>query len=123
MSHDIISDALNQIMNAKRAKKTSITVKRQSNLLLGVLDAAKKHGYISSYKVKDKELEIIFNLNNCRAIKPRFTVPVKEIDKYVRRYLPARNFGIIIISTSKGLMTHEDALEQNIGGSLVAYFY
>lgn len=123
MSQDIISDALNQIMNAKRARKSSVIVKRNSKLLLGLLEIAKKHRYIESCKAKGNELEIKFNLNECKAIKPRFTVGVKDMDKYVRRYLPARNFGIIIISTSSGLMTHDSASEKNIGGSLLAYFY
>ena len=46
-----------------------------------------------------------------------------EIDKYVRRFLPSRDFGFIIVSTSKGLMTHEEAIEKNIGGSLIAYIF
>ena len=123
MSQDIISDTLNQIMNAKRAKKDSVKVKRHSKILVGILDLAKERGYIESYKVSGRDLEIKFNLNECRAIKPRFTVQVKDMDKYVRRYLPARNFGMMIVSTSSGLMTHEDAQEKNIGGSLIAYFY
>lgn len=123
MSQDVISDALNQIMNAKRARKQEIKIKKHSKLLLKLLEIAKERKYIESYTAKGNEVEIKFNLNNCRAIKPRFTVQVKDIDKYVRRYLPARNFGIIVLSTSAGLMTHEDALEKNLGGSLIAYFY
>ena len=46
-----------------------------------------------------------------------------EIEKYVKRYLPARNIGIIIISTSEGLMTHTTAIEKKLGGSLIAYIY
>ncbi|HEB47012.1 MAG TPA: 30S ribosomal protein S8 [Candidatus Pacearchaeota archaeon] len=37
--------------------------------------------------------------------------------------LPARNIGTVIVSTNKGLMTHEEALQEKIGGSLIAYFY
>lgn len=123
MSQDIISDTLNQMMNAKKARKNSVNVKRNSKLLIEILEIAKKHGYVESYKAKGNELEIKFNLNECKAIKPRFTVGVKDLDKYVRRYLPARNFGIIIVSTSNGLMTHDTASEKNVGGSLMAYFY
>jgi len=46
-----------------------------------------------------------------------------EIEKYRRRYLPARNMGTIVISTSKGLMTHEEAVQEGFGGSLIAFFY
>jgi len=62
-------------------------------------------------------------VTECKAIKPRFTVSKKTLDKYVRRFLPSRNFGFVIVSTSKGLMTHHEAQENKIGGSLIAYFY
>jgi len=122
MSHDIIADTLNEIMNAKRARKNSITVRKYSKLLLNVLEVAKKKGYIESFKA-GKELEIKFNLNKCKAIKPRFDVQVEDIDKYIKRFLPARDFGILIISTNKGLMTQDESIENNLGGCLVAYFY
>lgn len=124
MSQDIISDALNQIMNIKKARKDEILIKRHSKFLIKVLEIAKKHGYIESYKIDNTKLTIkIGKLNECKAIKPRFYVGVKNIDKYVRRYLPARDFGFLIISTNKGLMIHNDAMDKNIGGSLIAYFY
>ena len=126
MSRDIVADGLNMIMNSKRAGKEKVILDRYSNLLIKILDVAKREGYIKNYKLgeKEKTLEIEFgNLNFCKAIKPRFNVSVEDIDKYVRRFLISRNFGIVIISTSKGLMTQEEAYEKNIGGSLIAYFY
>jgi len=123
MSHDIISDALNGIMNAKKAGKLKLEIKIVSKVLVKVLDLIKKEGLID-YKLKGKELEIeIISLNECRTIKPRFNVKTGEIEKYKRRFLPAREVGTIIVSTSKGLMSHEDALEQNLGGSLIAYYF
>lgn len=123
MSQDIISDALNQIMNAKRAKKEKVEIKRISKLLISLLEIMKKHKHID-FKINDKRIEItILKLNECRAIKPRFYVQFNEIDKYLRRYLPSRNFGTLVISTNKGLMTDEETEEAKIGGSLIAYFY
>ncbi len=124
MSQDVVSDALNKILNAKRAGIDSISIVKYSTLLLSILAIAKLKGYIKSYKVEEKILRVeIGNINGCRAIKPRFFVKVGEIDKYVSRYLPAKNLGIIIISTSQGLMTHQTAQDKNTGGSLVAYLY
>ena len=123
MSQDIVADALNQIMNAKRARKTEVRIKRSSKFLIEILNLIKKLEYVE-YEVEDKEIEIkIKKVNEIKAIKPRFTVSIDQIDKYVRRFLPARGFGFVIISTSKGLMTHEDAIEKNIGGSLIAYIF
>lgn len=124
MSQDIIADTLNQMMNGHRAGKEFVVVHRHSKLLLNVLDIAREHGYIEGYKVDDKNLKITLGkFMKCNAIKPRFNVTIESIDKYRRRYLPARNLGIIIISTNKGLITHEKALEDKIGGALLAYFY
>ena len=124
MSQDIVADALNQIMNAKKARKNSLVVKRYSKVLMGVLAIGKLKGYISSYRTEENDLHIEFGkLNSCRAIKPRYVVKANTIDKYVRRYLPARDMGILIVSTSQGLMTHQTAEEKNIGGSVIAYFY
>ncbi len=124
MSQDIVADALNQMMNARRAGKSPLLVKRYSKLLLSVLAIAKLKGYVKSYKIEDRELRIeLGSLVECNAIKPRFVVEVEEIEKYVKRYLPAKDIGILIISTSSGLMTNQTAIDKKIGGSLIAYFY
>jgi len=126
MSHDVVADALNMIRNAKKARKENVKVNRISNLLIEILKIMKQEGAIKKYKIntKDKSIEIsIGNLSNCKAIKPRFTVKKEDIEKYRRRYLPSREIGTIIVSTNKGLLTHEEASEEKIGGSLIAYFY
>ena len=126
MSQDIVADALNMIRNAKKARKETVKVKRISNLLIEILKIMKYKNAIKKYKINslEKSGEIsIGELSECKAIKPRFSVNKTQIEKYVRRYLPARNFGTMIISTNKGLMTHEEAQEKGIGGGLIAYFY
>jgi small subunit ribosomal protein S8 len=126
MSQDIVADALNMIKNAKKAGKEEVKIKIISNLLLEVLKIMKQKGAIKKYKINTKEKSIdiaIGELWECNAIKPRFSVDKTMIDKYRRRYLPSRNFGTLILSTNKGLMTHEEAEEEKIGGCLIAYFY
>jgi len=124
MSQDIIADALNQMINSKRAGKKELEIKQHSKLLLSILAIAKLRGYVRNYKVENKVLKIeLGKLNGCKAVKPRFMVTVSEIEKYVKRYLPSKNIGVIILSTSQGLMTHQTAEEKNTGGSLIAYLY
>lgn len=126
MSQDTVADALNMIKNAKKARKEVVEVTKMSNLLIEILKIMKQKNAIKKYKInpKEKSVEITLGeISECKAIKPRFTVQKDEIEKYERRYLPARGMGTIIISTNKGLMTHEEAEEEGIGGSLVAYFY
>ena len=126
MSRDIVADALNMIRNAKKARKDSVKVKRISGLLIEILKIMKQKGAIKKYKIdsKDRSIEItIGELFDCKAIKPRFTVKIDQIEKYRRRYLPARELGTVIISTNKGLITHEEAQKSKTGGCLIAYFY
>ena len=126
MSHDVVADALNMIKNAKKARNEVVKISRISNLLIEILKIMKQKNAIKKYKInsKDKSIEItIGDLSECKAIKPRFSVDKTQIEKYRRRYLPARNLGTMIVSTNKGLMTHEEAQEEGIGGCLIAYFY
>lgn len=121
------TDILNRMMNAKRAGRAFCEA-AASNFLIRVLDVMKKNKYIS-YKIQEDEngqkkamIEFV-KLNECRVISPRFYVKIGEIDKYVKRYLPARDMGIIIISTNKGLVTHQEAEEKRLGGVLIAYCF
>ena len=124
MSQDSVADALNQMMNCTKAGKKVVVVSHHPKLLLSVLAIAKLKGYVKSYNMESGKLKIeLARIMGCKAIKPRYMVSVSEIEKYEKRYLPAKNLGIIIISTSQGLMTHQTAIDKNIGGSLIAYMY
>lgn len=126
MSQDIVADALNMMRNARKANKNVVKVKTISNLLIEVLKIMKQKGAVKKYKIdsKEKSIEITLDsLMDCMAIKPRFSCNKDQVEKYRRRYLPARNLGTMIVSTNKGLMTHEEAQEEKVGGSLIAYFY
>jgi small subunit ribosomal protein S8 len=128
MSQDIVADALNQIMNSKKVQKKKVQISRYSNLLINLFEMMKKKGYID-FEIKESDegkkyisVEII-KLNKCLAVKPRYYVSVSEIEKYLRRFLPSRNFGTLVVSTSKGLMSHQEAEENKLGGTIIAYFY
>jgi len=126
MKPDIIAKALNEIMNAKRAGKSNCLVKPASKLLINIFEIMKKNNYIG-YKIEKGAFNAINveikKLNECRAIKPRFNVQIKDLDRYVRRYLPARDIGIVIISTNKGIVTDKDIGEIKAGGCLIAYCF
>lgn len=124
MKKDIVSNALNQLMNAKRAKHSTIRLNSYSKLLISILALAKLKGYIKNYYIEKNILIVeLGKFNGCKAIRPRFTAQVSQIAKYEKRYLPAKGFGMIIMTTSKGLMTNYTAKEKNIGGSLIAYMF
>jgi ribosomal protein S8 len=125
MSQDIVSDGLNQIMNAKRIGRRELVIRRYSRVLLNLLAMMKERGHID-YEVNVEEKTVgvkIVKLNECRAVKPRYFVGVSDIDKYLRRFLPSRNFGTLVLSTNRGLVDQKESIKENVGGSVVAYFY
>ena len=124
MSQDIVADALNKMLNAKKARKENLLINMHSKMLVSILAIAKLKGDVKDYKIDKNKLNVdLGGVHFCKAIKPRFVIGFIEVEKYVKRFLPAKNIGIIIISTSEGLMTHQTAMEKNLGGSLIAYFY
>lgn len=124
---DHLSAMLNDIMNCKNRRKTETVAIPASKLMIEVLKIMKKNNYLHDFKIeKNKFTKVIIHIgkiNKCGSIRPRFFVKKDEFDKYIMKYLPARDFGILIVSTSKGLMTHTDAIKKGLGGSLIAYCF
>ena len=126
---DLLSSALNTIYVARKSGKRVCVIKPASKFLLNVLDIINKYDYISKYEIINDarggfvRIEINDMLNRCKSIRPRVPIKSGDILKYEKRLLPALGFGIIILSTSKGLITHEEAKKLNVGGSLIAYVY
>jgi small subunit ribosomal protein S8 len=128
MRHDILSDVMSNIKNAEHVgKKQCVTP--ASNLVKGVLRLMQKHGYISVFEfIDDKRagkfrIELKNKVNDCGVIKPRYSVKKGDFEKWEKRFLPARGFGILILSTTTGVITHEEAKKNGIGGKLLAYVY
>lgn len=125
MKMDITANLFSRIINAKKAGKNECIVP-VSNFEIKILEIMKKEKYVS-YKTEEgkfPQVKIsIEKLNSCKIIKPHFYVKKNGYDKYIRRFLPSRHLGIIIVSTDKGLMTHKEAIEKGLGGSLMAFCY
>ena len=91
-------------------------------------DPAKNLGFIPNEEIEDSKgnllkINLLGKINKVNVIRPQFQIKLDEIEKFEKRYLPAKDFGVIIISTNKGLMTHTEAKEKQIGGKLIAYCY
>jgi len=127
--NDPLADALSAIKNAERVGKKECIIKPASKLIGNVLKIMKDEGYIEEFELIDDGkagiLKVMLKgrINNCNAIKPRFPVKKDEFEKWERRFLLARDFGVLIVTTSKGVMTHRKAKELGIGGSLLAFVY
>ncbi len=129
MMNDPLANTLSSIYNNVKVGKSDCVVRPVSKLIRNVLNIMKDNGYISSFEeIEDGRggmLKISFTgkINKCGVIKPRFNVKLSDYEKFEKRYLIAKDFGIIIVSTHKGLMTHTEAKEKNLGGKLIAYCY
>ena len=128
MRHASLSDALIIIKNADHVGKNSGVVPA-SRLFGYVLKQLTEKGYLNNYEFNDdrKGGEFIISLNGringCGAIKPRFSVKLKDMETHEARYLPAKDFGILILTTPYGVMNNDQAKEASTGGKLLAYVY
>jgi small subunit ribosomal protein S8 len=129
MLHDTLADALSVMKNAEHAGKKTALVKPASKLIGICLRILQANGYIGEFEFIDDgrtgkfKVQLLGRINRCGVIKPRSPVKASRIEGVEKLYLPAVNFGIIIISTSKGVMIHTEAKKHNIGGRLLAYIY
>lgn len=127
--NDPLADALSQIKNTERVGKMECMIKPASTLIGNVLSVMKEGGYIDEFEFVEDGKAGLFKvklrgkINDCNAIKPRFYVRMREYEDWEKRLLPARDFGLLILTTSKGVMSHEKAIENGVGGQLLAFVY
>lgn len=126
---DHLANALSNIMNAETIGRKNCIVGISSKTIKEVLKILKDNKYLGDFKVIDdgKGGKIIVNLigkiNKVGVIKPRFSVKIKDYEKFEKRFLPAHDFGLLVVSTPKGIMTHYDAKEKKLGGKLIGFIY
>ena len=128
MRHDLVSDVLSSIKNGDMYGKREVFTPA-SNLVKNVLLMLQKNNYIGDFEYVDDRkggkfrIQLLGKVNDCNAIRPRISIRIDEYGKYEKRFLPASDMGFIIISTSKGLMTHDKAKERKLGGVLIGFVY
>ena len=128
MRHDSLSDALVLIKNADHVGKETAIIPA-SRLIGEVLKLLTEKGYLNNYEYRENgkggEFDISLNgkINCCGAIKPRFSVKLKDMERHEARYLPAKDFGLLILTTPYGVMNNDQAKEASTGGKLLAYVY
>lgn len=129
VSKNPLSDALNGLKNAEASGTIVHTIEPASNEIEAVLQVFEDRGYILGYERIDDgkagKLEVRLHgaINECGPIKPRYESGYDEFERWEKRYLPARDFGALIVTTSHGVMSHYEAREQRVGGQLIGYVY
>ena len=129
MQFDPLSDAFVRIFNAEQSGHYEVTLAPASKLLDNMLKIMQMSGYVGEYERQTNgrgdafRVELVGSINRCGVIKPRHSVKRAEFDKWESRYLPARDIGLMIMTTNEGVMHHYDAKDKKIGGRLLAYVY
>ncbi len=129
---DTLANALATIMNNEMRGKREAIIMPASKLIINVLRIMQQEGYIGEFEYIDDgrwgkvRVQLLGRINKCGVIKPRFSVKYVDLERmphWLRKYLPSRDIGILILSTPQGVMTHKEALKRKIGGVLLAYVY
>ena len=100
-----------------------------SKVVVKFLRCMQGHGYIGEFKIVDDArngkivVDLNGRLNKCGVISPRFDLKLKNFEKFVYQILPSRQFGFVILTTNKGIMDHEQARKNKIGGKVLGFFY
>ena len=124
---DPVGDMITRIRNAQMRLLSKVEIP-SSKFRAKILDVLKQEGYISDYKTlsdqnKKNSLSVDLKYNNGMPVIKE----IKRISKPGRRIYARANsipkiqngLGLAIVSTSKGIMSDNDARNQNIGGEII----
>jgi small subunit ribosomal protein S8 len=109
--------------------KNECIIRPSSKLIGRVLKVMQENGYINQFEfVEDGKagvfkVKIEGRINNCGVIKPRYSIKKVDLEQWESRYLPAQDFGVLILSTTEGVISHVQARELGVGGKLLAFVY
>jgi small subunit ribosomal protein S8 len=126
---DTLTNGLITIKNNELRNKRECIISPASKLLGRVLRIMQLNGYIGEFEFIDDgrsgkfKVQLLGRINKCGAVKPRFSVRVDEFENWEKKFLPSRDVGLMVVSTSKGVIAHREAEEKNLGGRLLAFVY
>ena len=129
-STDPIADLLTRIRNAVMVGKNEITVP-SSNLKVTVATELKKAGYLTDVKVETAKPRDVLVVTINKPGESSVINEIKRLSKPGRRvYVGANDIpkvkngrGVVLISTSKGVVTGQEAVKQRLGGELLLSVY
>merc|ERR1711907_374803 len=96
----VLNDALKSITNAERRGKRQVLIRPSSKVIVKFLQVMQKHGYIGE-----------------------FDFAANDTEKGIANLLPSRQFGKMVLTTSQGIMDHDEARRKQIGGKILGFFY
>ena len=129
---DPIADMLTRIRNALTAKHATVEVP-SSKMKIAIADILVKEGYIKGYEIVEGAVQntILITLKYAPEKNQKVVTGLKRVSTPgLRVYAGVDNLpkvlggmGIVILSTSKGILTDKEARAQHIGGEVLAYIW
>jgi small subunit ribosomal protein S8 len=126
---DTVSNGLTTIVNNEMRNRRECLITPASKLLGRVLRVMQLNGYIGEFEFIDDgrtgkfRVQLLGRINKCGAIRPRYPVKADEMGKWEIAYLPSRDIGLLVISTSQGVISQREAKQKEVGGRLLAFIY
>ena len=116
---DPIADMLTRIRNAGLLKKTRVIIP-SSKLKLEILKVLKRAGYIVDFTYEKEGAIILVDLDHKLKKLIRVSKPGRRVYT-TKETIPIvlQGYGMVIISTSKGVMSGKEAKKQGLGGEIL----
>ena len=128
MKHNPLADVFCTIKNTESIGR-HVCEMPASKVIQGVLKVMQRHKYIGNFEFIDDgkggrfRVHLSGKINDCNVVRPRFSVKRDEMIFWEKRFLPAVGVGILILTTSKGIIDQREAVKKNTGGRLLGYVY
>jgi small subunit ribosomal protein S8 len=128
-TQNLLATIMNTIKLSERRGKKTCFIDGSSKFAGSVLNVMQRSGYIGEYEYIDNgrggnlRIQLLGRVNECGIIVPRVSVSPRRIERLAAKYLPSKDIGVLIVSTSQGAMSHIEARNKDAGGVAVAFIY
>lgn len=128
---DPIADMLTRMRNAIRIGRKKVSVPR-SKIKVGIAEVLKREGYIRGFDIQEEgpqgviHVDLKYGINGETAISTltRKSKPGRRMYSNVDDLKPVLNgLGILILSTSKGILSDREAIAKRVGGEVLCEIY
>uniref|UniRef100_A0A914HC83 40S ribosomal protein S15a n=1 Tax=Globodera rostochiensis TaxID=31243 RepID=A0A914HC83_GLORO len=107
---NVLADALKSINNAEKRGKRQVIIRPSSKI-------------VDDHRAGKIVVNLTGRINKCQVISPRFDIRMADLEKWTSNLLPSRQFGYLVLTTSAGIMDHEEARRKHMGGKILGFFF